>query len=115
MTSDLSQKQTVVLEILANSGDYAAAYRYIADIIGTEHEAHSWFDAAVSINAHANQLAITVEAAYAQNANAVTDLFLDTDPSENRLFELSRLRTHNQKMTVAARAIAERKTFGQRS
>ncbi len=89
MTNELTSAQVLTLEVFTDQGDYAAAYHYIADNLGSDHAASSWFEAASDIYAHANGIGLTVTGAYANGANAVTDLFIDTDPSRNSIFELS--------------------------
>ena len=107
MSNELSADQVVVLEVLADNGDYAAAYQFIADNLGDDHSAAGWFEAASDINAHANGVGLTVTGAYAAGANAVTDLFLDTDPTQNRIFELSNAGSSNAIAEQVIREIVE--------
>ena len=58
MTNELNKAQVQVLEILFNAEQYAAAYRYVAEILGPDHKATSWFEAPSAINAHANGLVL---------------------------------------------------------
>ncbi|MBD0866366.1 MAG: hypothetical protein GDA36_12645 [Rhodobacteraceae bacterium] len=95
MTNELNKAEVRVLEILVEREQFAAAYQYVADVLGPDHKATSWFEAASAINAHANGLGVTARGGYVAVANWVTDLFVDTDPNDDRLFELDNREASN--------------------
>ena len=95
MSNELNASQVVVLEVLTQNEQYAAAYRYVAEALGDNHAATSWFEAASAINAHANGLGTPVRGGYAQGANFATDLVLDTDLNPNTVFDIDNAAASN--------------------